>query len=216
MNNVAKRILTIVIMLLAVGCIACVRSDRAQAMSIEYLLGMLVGVAVGLIIVAVATGVIRKLGGKVDFKCNKDSYDERQMLARGLACKYAYTTLSIGVIMAGLLSEMAGIHWFMSFGGICVLLGLSVAVFITVCIVKDAYMSMYENVKGIVMLFVLCIGVNLIPSIMYVVENNPLIADGRLTMNCLNLGIVVLFVYILIVFLARVRYNDKQLAEDEE
>lgn len=187
------------------------------SMNIYYLLGMICGVAAGIALVALVMWLVRKMGGKIEWNCNKENaYDERQLLARGVAYKYAFFTLLLGLVIASVLDEISGISLFMSFAGIWIEICLSIAVFATICIVKDAYMSLYENVKGIVATFAVIGLSNLGIGSINVLDGEPLIENGVLTKGCTNLIVGVLFIYILLVFIGRVIYSNKQMEEDEE
>lgn len=186
------------------------------ALSIYYLLGVICGVAVGLVFVALMVWITRKLGGKIDLDYKKDAYDERQLLARGVAYKYAFFTMMIGMIIVALLEEVAGIGIFMSMTGVWIIVCISLAVFATVCIMKDAYMSLYENVKGVVIMFLAVAILNIAIGIGNIVDGMPLLENGVISVRWTNLIVGVLFLYILPVFIGRVIYNNKQLEEDEE
>ncbi len=189
---------------------------EAGAKNIYYLLGVICGVAMGLVLVALLVWITRKMGGKVDLECKKGAYDERQLLARGVAYKYAFFTLMIGMVIIALMEEIAGIRLFMSMAGVWVMICISLAVFATICILKDAYMSLYENVKGVVIMFSAIGLLNIAIGIGNIVDGVPLIENGVLSTRCANLIVGLLFVYILPVFIGRVIYNNKQLEEDEE
>lgn len=189
---------------------------EAGAMNIYYLLGVICGVAVGLAFVALLVWLTRKMGGKIDLECKKGAYDERQLLARGVAYKYAFFTLMIGMVIIALMEEIAGIRLFMSMTGVWIMVCISLAVFATICILKDAYMSLYENVKGVVIMFSAVALLNLVIGVSNIVEGASLIENGVLSVRCTNLIVGLLFIYILPVFIGRVIYNNKQLEEDEE
>ncbi len=189
---------------------------EAGAMNIYYLLGVICGVAVGLAFVALLVYLTRKMGGKIDFECKKGAYDERQLLARGVAYKYAFFTLMIGMVIIALMEEIAGIRLFMSMTGVWIMVCISLAVFATICIMKDAYMSLYENVKGVVIMFSAVGILNIAIGIGNIVDGTSLIENGVLSVRCTNLIVGLLFIYILPVFIGRVIYNNKQLEEDEE
>ena len=189
---------------------------EAGAMNIYYLLGVICGVAVGLAFVALLVYLTRKMGGKIDLECKKGAYDERQLLARGVAYKYAFFTLMIGMVIIALMEEIAGIRLFMSMTGVWIMVCISLAVFATICILKDAYMSLYENVKGVVIMFSAVALLNLVIGVSNIVEGASLIENGVLSVRCTNLIVGLLFIYILPVFIGRVIYNNKQLEEDEE
>ncbi len=185
------------------------------AMNIYYALGLICGVAVGLVFVALLVCLTRKMGGKIDLECKQGAYDERQLLARGVAYKYAFYTLMIGVVSISLLDTM-GIKMFMSLAGIMLVIFVSLAVFATICILKDAYMSLYENVKGVVIMFSAIAILNLAIAIGNLMDGMSFIENGVLSVRCTNLIVGLLFIYILPVFIGRVIYNNKQLEEDEE
>ena len=189
---------------------------KAGTTSIYYILGCVCGVVAGLAFCVVVVWLIRKVGGKVDLNCKKGAYDERQMLARGEAYKYAFFTLMIGVVVVCLLNDIAKIPFFMSIGGMYIIVCISLGVFATICIVKDAYMSLYENAKGVCMLFGVIGLLNVAIGIINIAHGTALLENGVLTVDCLNLVVGVLFLYLLIVFGARVIYNSKQPEEDEE
>lgn len=189
---------------------------EAGVLSIYYLLGVICGVAVGLVLVAALVWLTRKMGGKIDLDIKKDAYDERQLLARGVAYKFAFYTLMIGMVIIALMEEIAGIRLFMSMAGVWLMVCISLAVFATICIVKDAYMSLYENAKGVVIMFSAIALLNIAIGIGNIVDGMPLIENGVISVRCANLIVGLLFVYILPVFIGRVIYNNKQLEEDEE
>lgn len=212
-----KKMVRIIAILIVLLCCIGIAFNHSESKSISYLLGMICGVATATVFLVVATWLIRKVGGKIDWNCNGEkSYDERQLLARGVAYKYAFFTLMFGVGFACLLDEIAGISLFMSFAGIWLMICLSLAVFATICIVKDAYMSLYENVKGGIMMFSIVAILNLGVGIMNIVNGTRCITDGVLTIGCTNMIVGVLFLYILLVFVGRVIYSNRQLEEDEE
>ncbi len=186
------------------------------SMNLYYLLGVICGVAFGLVLVALLVWLTRKLGGKIDLEGKKGAYDERQMLARGVAYKYAFFTLMIGMVIISLLGEVAGIKLFMSMAGVWIVVCISLAVFATICIMKDAYMSLYENVKGVVIMFSAVALINIAVGISNFVDGVPLVENGVLSTRHVNLIVGILFVYILPVFIGRVIYNNKQLEKDEE
>ena len=189
---------------------------EAGAISIYYLLGVICGVAVGLALVAVLVWITRKLGGKVDLECKEGAFDERQLLARGEAYKYAFFTLMIGMVIISLLGEVAGIKLFMSMAGVWLMVCISLAVFATICIMKDAYMSLYENVKGVVIMFSTIAILNIAIGISNLIDGMPILENGVISVRYTNLIVGILFAYILPVFIGRVIYNNKQLEEDEE
>lgn len=179
----------------------------------EYWLGLICGMASGVIFVALAAWIIRKIGGKFGgCGMKKKTYDERQLLARGKAYKNAFFTLIIYFIVAGTLYDFLNIRMLMSFGGLWIGICISVGVFAITCILKDAYMNLYENAKGIMMLFLVGV-LNIAISILNKVS---LLEEGVVSLESINLIAGILFLVISAVFFGREIYNKKQLGEDEE
>lgn len=185
--------------------------------SIYYLLGMICGVVAGLLFVVLAAKIIRKMGGKFGgCRMKEDAYDERQLLARGQAYRNAFFTLLAYVVVAGVLNDLANIHVLMSFAGMWIGACISIGVFAISCILKDAYMNLYENTKGVIMMFSLVGVLNMAIGIPTILENGSLLENGVVSLESLNLMVGILFLVILAVFCGRVIYNNKQLEEDEE
>lgn len=115
-------------------------------MSIEYILGLALGIVVGVFVLWLLISALkRRDGGPV----MSFDFDERQNLARGRAFKYAFVTLCGYNALFALVSAV----WdtalpvpFLCFGGIA----LSLTVFAVSCIFTDAYLSLTEKPKTIV------------------------------------------------------------------
>lgn len=182
--------------------------------SLEYYLGAVIGIVTGFIFVAFLAWLIRKMGGKFGCKNCKESYDERQMIARGQAYKTAFFTLMFYMCIVSFISEFSGNPLLMSFTGIWIGVCLSIIVFAIVCIIKDAYMSLYENAKGIIMMF-LAVGISNIGIGILNLEKQPMIENEALSIHCINLIVGITFLIILAVFCGKLLY-DKQNTKEEE
>ncbi len=127
-------------------------------MSVEYILGLALGIIVGIFVVWLLVSALkRRDGGPV----MSFDFDERQHLARGRAFKYAFLTLCGYNALLALFSAM----WdgelpvsFLCFGGIA----LSLTVFAVICIFTDAYLSLMEKPKTIVSIVALGCVLNLV------------------------------------------------------
>lgn len=184
--------------------------------SLEYYLGVVVGIVIGLVFVAFLSWLIRKMGGKVEVggrKC-KEFYDERQMIARGQAYKTAFFTLMFYMCIVSFISEFSGNQLLMSFTGIWIGVCLSIIVFAIVCIIKDAYMSLYENAKGIIMMF-LVVGISNIGIGILNLEKQPIIENEALSIHCINLIMGIMFLIILAVFCGKLLYDRRNTKEEE-
>ncbi|MBQ4058450.1 MAG: hypothetical protein IJD40_05915 [Lachnospiraceae bacterium] len=213
MRKKVVRIIAVLMVLLS--CIG-IAFSQSENKSIYYLLGMMCGVVAGIAFVALIMWIVRKMGGKIEWNCNKENaYDERQLMARGEAYKYAFFTILLSVIIASVLDEVLGFSLLMSFAGMGFIICLSIAVFATICIVKDAYMSLYENVKGIVITFAI-IGISNVGIGIVNLGGTALIENGVLAKESYNIIVGVMFIYLLLVFIARVNYSNRHMEEDEE
>lgn len=214
-NRLVRIIVKVCLGCMLVALIGKEYMENGENITLEYVLGMLAGLIVGLLSVVILVWLIRKLGGKVSWNSDR-AYDERQIIARGKAYQAAFVTLAFYMMIISWFSEMVGVTWFMSFGGMWIGLCLSILVFAVICILKDAYMSLYENTKGSIMLFTVAALSNLIIGIVNLTEEGSLIKDGVISAACVNLAVGLLFTVISIVFCGRVIYNKKHLEEDEE
>lgn len=185
--------------------------------SIWYVLGVLAGVMMGVAMMIVIMKIIHKMGGRVQLKWDKkgDSYDERQKLARGIAYKWAFFTMLSYVIIVSLLSEFKITGIFMSFGGMWIGVCCSLAVFVIICILRDAYMSLYENARGVSLLFCFVCLMNLICGIRNIVNRDPFLENGVISTDSINMIAAILFAVILVVFAIRVLYNSRHIEEED-
>lgn len=187
-----------------------------EGRSMYYYLGMVCGFFTAELLIVFLSWIMKKAGGKFDWKCKADSYDERQMLARGKAYKYAFFSLIFYIFIISILCEFSGIILFMSFTGLWLGVCFSMMIFAITCILNDAYMSLYENVKGIIIMFS-CIGLmNILIALRGIHEGNSMVENGTISTNCMNFIIGIMFLVLLIVFCGKVLYNKKQLEEDGE
>lgn len=186
----------------------------------EHNLGMVVGSVcgffVGLALVWVLVKIVKKFGGKVDFLCKKDSFDERQLLARGKAYRAAFFTLVGYVVVLALIAEMSKNFILLSIGGLWLGIMISLLVFAITCILKDAYMSLYENAKGVLILFVIVALLNFGLTAGNIAHGMKLIEDNQLSGSSINLMIGIIFIIIAAVFAGKLLYDKKQEQEDEE
>lgn len=211
-----SRILICVILYAITVVLVYMALEKKGGRSPAYFLGMACGVIAGLAFVALMMWLIRKAGGRFGCKNKENSFDERQLLARGQAYKYAFFTLLCYISLVGLLKELADVSLLMSFAGMWIGVCLSIAVFAIICILKDAYMNLYENAKGVIMMFSAVGLMNVLVGIRIFTGDKKLVVNGTLSMDSINAITGVLFLVILIVFAGRVIYNNRQLEEDEE
>lgn len=183
--------------------------------SLEYGMGFVIGIAAGFALIALLVWLIKKFGGKTDIFCKKDSFDERQLLARGKAYKAAFFTQMIYMTAIALLNDIANVKVFMSFGGMWIGVCISITVFAIVCIIKDAYMSLYENAKGVILMFGIVGMLNLSIGFCKIKDDDFFIEKGVISVNSVNLIVGIVFVIILLVFCAKLIYDKKNNVEEE-
>ncbi len=184
-----------------------------------YIAGMLAGIIVGLLVVAVLVKVIEKFGGKVrplGGVRRKDEYDERQQLDRASACKNAYIVLVVYIVLVGMLEQLDITKLFMSFAGMWLGVCISIVVFTAQCILKDAYMNLYENAKGIIMLLGSISILNLFFAIFEFKEGSPMIEQGVLSVNSINLIVGITLLIVVVIFICKMFMNKYAIEEDED
>lgn len=198
--------------------------------NIWYVLGILAGILTGLAFVAVIAWIAKKAGGKFVVFCKdkEKAYDERQSLARGQAYKVGFFTLMIYVMLAVFLDEIFDIHILMSLGGMWIGVCLSIAVFAIICILKDAYMSLQENARGIMIVFGGIGVLNLccsLPRLLHgegftevaqAVKNGKVYEYIKLSVNSMNLTVGILFLTLMAVFAGKLWYDRRHEDEDGE
>lgn len=178
--------------------------------SMEYVIGLIVGVLVVLAVVALVVMICRKKGSMRFGKCE---YDERQMLARGKAFRAGFFTILIYEAVYAMV-DVAGIKWCANVTGIMLGLMLGITVFAIVAISKDAYMSMNERPTGWMIIWCVVIGLNLVCGLRQALEGE-LIRDGMLTEEWMNWMCAGMFIAILISQLVHNRKLKREELEEE-
>ena len=160
--------------------------------------GLTVGLAVGLLFVAL---LFRK-------KVLDCTFDER----RGVAFKYGFFTLMGSIFLYGA-SELAVGRWCDALTGGCLCLAAGILVFAVICILKDAYLSLLERPRRIMILFVLLSLVNLGLSAL-MAAHGKLVEDGILTFRAVNLVVGIMTLVILIVYIANFLLRSRKTEEE--
>ena len=159
-------------------------------MNLEYAMGLVFGLAVGL-------GVVALLFKK---KVLDITFDERQELARGKAYKYGFQAMGVSVILYGILDVTVG-EWCDTLTGnlICFCIGLTV--FAVTCILNDAYLSLKEQPRKVMTLCFLVALMNLVLGWANA-AHGTVVVDGKLSTGAVNLivggmSLLLLAVYII-------------------
>lgn len=169
-------------------------------MSIEYLLGILCGVTLGLILIWVLLKWTKKDGSS---KCR---YDERQQIVRGQAFKAAFFTLIFCDALYAL--EDAIVEKQFLYGadamGMCII--ISVVVYACYCIWNEGYFALNENRKRVLVAFALIALMNFVIFGIHAV-NDGIWEEGMLAPCILNLFCGVMFLVIFSVMLMKRMQN---------
>lgn len=159
----------------------------------HYHMGIAVGLAAGLIagLLFVAFLFQRKI---LDMQ-----FDERQERARGKAFQYGFFTLLISAYVYGISDLLLG-KWCDVLTGVTLCVAAGLGVFAVTCILRDAYLSLREKPRTIMIMFALLSIVNLGFGAMYHVSPG-LVENGVLTFRAVNpivgaMTLVILIVYI--------------------
>ena len=168
--------------------------------SLGYNLGMLVGVLTGAL---VGVGIIALL---FKLKVMDLTFDERQERARGQAYKYGFWTLVVCLLLYGF-SDMVLGRWCDVITGVMLCLSGALVVFASVCIVKDAYLSLKEKPRKIMTLLAVVSVLNLAIGAMNW-KNGRVVESGVLTYGAVNgicgvITLTILVVYVVNYLLAK-------------
>lgn len=109
-------------------------------MNAEYIIGLIAGIAAGLIIFAIAARCCRNKGQY------RSKYDERQKIAMGKAYREGFWTLLIAGVIATQLTRIDALQEYtVMIFSIAGFIGLEV--YVVGCIMRDAYMGLNDKPK---------------------------------------------------------------------
>lgn len=172
-----------------------------------YILGFICGLAV-VAIICLAKQFLSKQKRK-----QNSEYDERQEAIRGTGFKYAYLSAMFVLIIGGCIDSVAG-------GPHCtpllfVLFGfwVSISIFTTYCVVKDAYFTLRSQRKTLIFVFLAAGLINLVIGIVYALQEK-LIADGMLNSCAANLITGLCCIYLGLMMIGRSIYERRQELEE--
>lgn len=171
----------------------------------EYRLGVALGLAAG-----IGAGVlfIVLLFKKRILSC---TFDERQERARGVAFKYGFFALMFAIILYGMLDMVLG-RWCDAMAGASLCLCVGITVFAVTCILKDAYLSLRENPRYIMTLFVVMSAVNIAFGAVHILDGD-MVENGILTFRCTNLVVGLMTTVVLVVYLVNFLLRSREEAE---
>jgi len=195
--------------------------------NVFYLMGFAAGILLAVLIMFIFSKIVKKFGGKVVFGCGKDGkdYDERQMLVRRNAYEAGFFTMIGYIVLVGMLLDVMESSLMLSFGVLWIGVAISIGIFVIICIVKDAYVSLRENAKGILIMFGVIGFLNLVSGLsnrnnllekVEITRNGKTIECIRLLPGVTNLVLAILFFILMAVLIGKIWYDKKHEEEDIE
>lgn len=200
-------------------------------MSLWYCIGIIVGIIAGLASVALLAAIAKKLGGKISMRRSRKckEYDERQLVVRSKAYKFAFFTLMIYTVLVQFINDIFEVSLLSSFGGAWIGVCISITVFVVYCVVNDAYISLNENKRGILILFGGIALLNLVISLSGVLSKEidfldevQIMKDGVLTTHSVisietaNLSCAIMFIIICVAIVIKAFVEEREESMDEE
>ena len=166
----------------------------------EHSLGYIVGIVGGILVGVVIGALLFKL------KVMDLTFDERQERARGQAYKYGFWTLLTCLLLYGF-SDMVLGRWCDVLVGAMLCIAAALMVFASVCIVKDAYLSLKEKPRTVMTMLTVVSILNLVIGVMNW-KNGQVVENGILTFAAVNgicgaMVLVILVIYVVNYLLGR-------------
>lgn len=146
---------------------------------------------------------------------NADKYDERQLLERGHAFQAAYFFLMIYIGVYALMGQM---HTTLPLSeGNVIFMGIfiSIGVFVTISVLKDAYFALTEK-RNIIFIIFTIIGLMNALIVIARIADGTFVVDGMISDVFSNLLSGVLFLYLGVLCMIKGALDKKQDAEDED
>lgn len=170
--------------------------EEASGLGIGFKVAFVIGLAVGLLIVAICVAATKK-GDDM-----KNQFDERQELVRGQGFKYGFFTMMIANV-ALLVLKILEIPLFSNMEvAMTASIVIGVSVFASYCIWNDGYFALNENRKSLLIMFGLIGALNLVIGIGNVFAG-VIMENGAFTFRSTNLFCALMFIVIFIVMLAK-------------
>jgi len=178
-----------------------------EKQSFAYMLGFMVGVGIVLVVSFVAIIILLKLTKKDGtIKCK---YDERQDLIRGRGFKYAFFTILIYNMIIPML-KICGVELPADSAALFMIGAIAgMLVYVIYAIWNEAYFSLNENPKAIMIVFAFIGLINLALGIVRMFDGTFL-TDGKMTFNSINFLLGIGFVIIFMTLAAKQIANKRE------
>jgi hypothetical protein len=157
--------------------------------SLEYILGFLLGLCTVAALAGVIIWISRRKRGSAE-------YDERQTIARLRAYRTAFWMLAAYLCLSGLFTVATGLEWADAMTGSFIGICIAVTVFACISISDDAYFAINEKPRFYLVLFAVVILANAAVTVKNLADGVFLVTDGRLNYHCMNLVVIVTFLAI--------------------
>lgn len=177
----------------------------------DYRIGFFIGFFAVVVIMLIIAVILRCKNNNVT------EYDERQLIARNAAYKYSFFTLVFYCILCGML-DMVEIRWAEIV--IQMLLGMfiSVAVFVVICIFKDAYFGIKKGKNNIYTFLYLTATITVVQLFSFIfnvfIDKEPIITNGMLNSNLVPLLCAVTFLIMMIATIIKIVISKKEREEE--
>lgn len=172
-----------------------------------YALGFLCGLAIVLICGLALRHIFKK-------KClMTGEYDERQKAIQGTGYKYAYLTAIFSILAGGIIEMLLGHSWCSLLMLALIGLWLSICVFITYCVIRDAYFALRSKRKPIMIALLAAGSINLAIGLRNTLAGG-LLEGGQLNLNATNLLTGACCIYLGVMMLCRTIY-ERRTEENE-
>ena len=170
--------------------------EDASGMGIGFKVAFVIGLAVGLLVVAICVAATKK-GDDI-----KNQFDERQELVRGKGFKYGFFTMMIS--NAALLAlKILEISLFSNMEvAMTASIVIGVSVFASYCIWNDGYFALNENRKSLLVMFGFIGLLNLVIGIGNIFAG-VVIENGAFTFRSTNLFCSMMFIVVFIMLLLK-------------
>lgn len=157
--------------------------------NLDYILGFMCGFTLVAFIVTII---------KYKHRDENYEYDERQLKARGECYKIAFFALIVMLLLDGFIRISLGYEWSSYIVGVLIMILISVAIFCSLAIMKDAYIASFQNYFRFGMLISFLGILNIILGVINGIESG-FVLDGMVTECVLSLacGLILLFVGII-------------------
>lgn len=189
------KLILINLLIMAILVLSLLFGDK-ESSNFSYILGILSGVWSVVIFYTIMQFRNKKQIEKV--------YDERQMLNRGKCYEIAFFTLIALLILDGYVRIMFDLNWSTYIIGVFTMIIISLTVFTTLAIKKDAYQAINMNTKSISILSLIVSIFNLLSFITGTIEKGFLV-NNQVTNYFLNLVTGLFTLVILIALLVKQR-----------